>query len=537
MSRSIIGGLLQGITRGSKSAGRARHIRRAMHSPWLESLEERALLAVTNVHLVNFSFAPSTVTIHVGDTVHWIWDTDNHSTTSVSTSAVQWDSQVHNTGFTFDVMFNQAGSFNYFCKIHGQDLGGGQTSGMAGTITVLPPPTVTSIVVSPANPNVTVGGSENFTAMGTFSDGSSHDVTNDVTWNSSNTAVATISNTAGSKGQANAVASGTSTIMATEGTVSGSTVMHVIAPLASIAVTPTNPSVPKGETVQFTATGTLTDNSTIDLTNSVTWSSSSLATASISNAAGLNGAATGLALGTTTITATMGTISGSTTLTVTNPVLQSITISPATAGLAIGATQQFTATGVLSDHSTEDLTNLATWTSSAQSIATVSASGLATAQSAGSATIDANFQGITGSATLTVAAPPPPLVTVVSITPVLNKKHKVTSLDVVLSGPVNPTEAQAKIIYRLLASSKKNAFVAKRAKPIAVKLARYTPATNTIVITPKKPFALSNPVQLVISAGPPLGLQDSLGRFIDGDRNGTAGGNEVAVISKNSVVI
>jgi trimeric autotransporter adhesin len=537
MSRSIIGGLLQGITRGSRSADRARHSRRAIHSPWLESLEERALLSTTDVHIVNFSFAPSTVTINIGDTVHWIWDTDDHSTTSVSTDAVQWDSTVLNTGATFDVTFNQAGSFNYYCKIHGRDLGGGNTSGMAGTVVVMPPPTPTSIVVTPANPDVTIGATEQFTAMGTFADGSIHNVTSQVTWSSSNTANVTISNTAGSNGLANALATGTSSITATEGTVSGNTVMRVIAPVASIAVTPADPSLPKGETEHFIATGTLTDNSTVDLTNSVTWSSSSLATASISNAAGSSGAATGLALGTTTITATMGTVSGSTTLTVTAPVLQSITVSPASASIADGSTQQFTATGILSDHTAEDLTNLATWTSSSTSVASVSATGLATGQSAGSSTIGASFQGFSGAATLNVAAPPPPLVTITSIVPVLNKKHQVTSIKVVLSGLVNPAEAQSKIIYRLLLSSKNKVFVAKKAKPIAVKSARYSSATNTIVITPKTLFALSKPVQLSISAGPPIGLEDSLGRFIDGDRNGQPGGNEVAVISKTSVKI
>jgi Bacterial Ig-like domain (group 2) len=178
-----------------------------------------------------------------------------------------------------------------------------------------------------------------------------------------------------------------------------------------------------------------------------------------------------------------------------------------------------------------------TWTSTATSVATISSTGLVTAQSAGSTTIGASFQGISGTTALTVAAPPPPLVTITSIVPVLNKKHQVTSINVVLSGLVNTSEAQSKIIYRLLMSSKNNAFVAKKAKPIAVKSARYISATNTIVITPKAKFALTKPVQLLISAGPPIGLEDSLGRFIDGDRNGQAGGSEVAAISKKSVTI
>src|SRR5947209_3152311 len=66
------------------------------------SLELRALLATVNVDVINFAFNPDPVTINVGDTVHWVWQTDRHSTTSVAGSAVSWDSGVHNTGFTFD---------------------------------------------------------------------------------------------------------------------------------------------------------------------------------------------------------------------------------------------------------------------------------------------------------------------------------------------------------------------------------------------------------------------------------------------------
>src|SRR5262249_25769261 len=68
----------------------------------VEALEPRALRATVTVGIINFAFNPDPVTIHVGDTVHWVWQTDNHSTTSVAGSAVSWDSGVHNTGFTYD---------------------------------------------------------------------------------------------------------------------------------------------------------------------------------------------------------------------------------------------------------------------------------------------------------------------------------------------------------------------------------------------------------------------------------------------------
>src|SRR5262249_33219463 len=94
---------------------------KARFSLAVEALEGRALLATVTVHVVNFAFSPSNVTIQVGDTVHWVWDASNHTTTSVGGIAEQWDSGLHNTGFTFDHTFTHAGSFQYYCIPHGQD--------------------------------------------------------------------------------------------------------------------------------------------------------------------------------------------------------------------------------------------------------------------------------------------------------------------------------------------------------------------------------------------------------------------------------
>jgi len=112
----------------------------------IEIRETRALLATVTVHVVNFAFNPSTVSIQVGDTVHWVWDTSNHTTTSVAGIAEQWDSGLMNAGSTFDHTFSHAGSFQYYCIPHGHDNGNGAASGMAGTVTVgtsTPTPTPT----------------------------------------------------------------------------------------------------------------------------------------------------------------------------------------------------------------------------------------------------------------------------------------------------------------------------------------------------------------------------------------------------------
>ena len=58
-----------------------------------------------------------------------------------------------------------------------------------------------------------------------------------------------------------------------------------------------------------------------------------------------------------------------------------------------------------------------------------------------------------------------------------------------------------------------------------------------MALTPKKPFALTKPVQLLVNGLAPSGLQDSYGRYIDGDHNGTAGSNAIAILSKKGVTV
>ena len=270
-------------------------------------------------------------------------------------------------------------------------------------------PTLSSISVTPANPSLLAGKTEQFTATGAFSDGSTENLTSQVTWASATTSVATISNAAGSQGLATAVAKGTSNISATLDGISGSTLLTVTAPLVSIAVTPANPSIPKGETEQFIATGTLADGSTENLTSQVTWASATTATATVSNAPGSQGLAAGLATGTSTISATLAGITGSTVLTVSPAVLVSITVTANQSSIAQGTTDQFTATGQFSDNTSENVTGMVVWASTNPSAASITAAGLATGLAPGSSLITATLLGVTGSAGFGVTTPSVPL--------------------------------------------------------------------------------------------------------------------------------
>ena len=271
--------------------------------------------------------------------------------------------------------------------------------------------TLVAIEVSPAAPSIANGQTQQFTATGLYTDNSTEDLTAQATWASSDTAVATVSNAAGSNGLATAVALGTPTVYATSGGVTGETTLTVTdATLVSIEVSPAAPSIANGQTQQFTATGLYTDNSTEDLTAQVTWASSDSAVATVSNAAGSNGLATTAGLGSTTVSASSGGVSGETTLTVTDATLVSIEVSPAAPSIVNGLTQQFTATGLYTDNSTPDLTTQVTWASSDGAVATVSnapgSNGLATTAGVGITTVSAASGGVSGETTLTVTERP-----------------------------------------------------------------------------------------------------------------------------------
>ncbi|MCE9500539.1 MAG: Ig-like domain-containing protein, partial [Leptospira sp.] len=260
-------------------------------------------------------------------------------------------------------------------------------------------PTVSSITIHPANTTIGDGDSVAYTAFATYSDGSVSNVTSSVTWASSNTTVATISD----GGLAHSVAAGTTTISATLGAVTGQTNLTVTGEtLENVIVSPASGTIAKGTTLQFQATAYYSDGLTVDVTQSATWSSSSTTTATVQTAGDASpGLAKGVGVGgPITITAVYNGKSGSAALTVSAATLSSIAVTPVSPHVQVGNTQAFTATGTYSDGSTQNITGSVTWSSSNAHV-TINSSGLATAVSVGSATITATL-GVSGSTTMTV---------------------------------------------------------------------------------------------------------------------------------------
>jgi len=270
------------------------------------------------------------------------------------------------------------------------------------TTLVVTPAALVSIAVAPINPSIPLGTKQPFTAMGTFADGSSQDLTASATWSSDTPSAATVN----AAGLATSTGQGTATITATVGSVSGSSVLTVTpAALVSIAVNPQTATAPVGTTQTFTATGTYTDGSTQDVTQSGHWSSSNGTSATVSNTPGSQGLASALATGATSISVTQNGVSGTANLNVSPAALVSITLAPLAPTITLGASQQFSATGTFTDGTTQDVTSVVQWTSTPVSVAVINTTGLATSASPGNATITAASGSVTQSTTLTVGAP------------------------------------------------------------------------------------------------------------------------------------
>ncbi len=209
----------------------------------------------------------------------------------------------------FPVLANQIGS----ATITAGPLNG---TSQTATVTVTPPELV-SLAVAPATASLPKGTTQAFAATGTFTDNSTQDETGSAAWTSSDPTVATITSPGG---VATGVGQGSAQITAAVGAIVSPPAMLTVTPAvpATLAVSPANPTRALGQTLQFQATGTLTDGTTQDLTAAVTWTSSNTAVATITSPGGL---ATALTVGSSTITATHAAsgLTASTTLTVVGP--------------------------------------------------------------------------------------------------------------------------------------------------------------------------------------------------------------------------
>ncbi|MCK4710379.1 MAG: Ig-like domain-containing protein, partial [Gammaproteobacteria bacterium] len=260
---------------------------------------------------------------------------------------------------------------------------------------------INKLEISSTNISIALGSNLPLQATAIYSDASSQLVTNQTIWLSSEPDFATID----SNGVVQSHSPGTTTITALHNGISSSLTVSVSnAILSRIEITPLVQSLPAGISQAFFATGIYSDNSVQDLTQLVTWSSTNTGIASIDNSSDNKGLCTAISVVQTTISADLGSISGSKLLTITNAVLTSIEISPGSSVISKGLSQTYNAIGHFSDGSINDVTNQAVWSTSNTSIANSVANqtSVILSYNSGNVTVSANIGGIYGFTSLTI---------------------------------------------------------------------------------------------------------------------------------------
>ncbi|MGL6002398.1 MAG: Ig-like domain-containing protein, partial [Plesiomonas sp.] len=246
---------------------------------------------------------------------------------------------------------------------------------------------VTGLQVTPPTANIAAGLTTNYIATAILSDNSTVDITQltELTWESSDETIATISNDPDTKGQATGITPGVVTITAS-GNVNGQsfsataqlTVSNKI--ITGLRIEPESGSIPAGLDYTFTALAIFSDGSTRDITQepTLTWSSDNITVATITSSDSKQGIATGIKTGTAVILASTvlqgKTFSDTATLTVTDAVITGLEVTPTSVSVAAGLSTSLTATAFLSDGTTKNVTEhtLINWRSLDTSIATVS---------------------------------------------------------------------------------------------------------------------------------------------------------------------
>ena len=266
-----------------------------------------------------------------------------------------------------------------------------------------------TVEISATESSIPLGISGSVTATGTYTTGVSRNITEQMSWQTSDDTIGAVSNTFGSKGIITTVTEGEVTITAALGDFEKSINITVTGEeLQSIHVTPALAAVPKGLKRQMTATGTYS-NSTRDISALVIWSSSETSRASVSNDIETRGEVTTAAEGAVEINASLDGITGGTTLTVTPEELVSIEITPGNSALLENLEKQYTATGIFTGSSC-DITSSVTWASSNSDAAIISndsgTRGLVSGRNVGISEISATMNGIAALTSLTITDSP-----------------------------------------------------------------------------------------------------------------------------------
>ncbi|WP_299796444.1 Ig-like domain-containing protein [uncultured Shewanella sp.] len=274
----------------------------------------------------------------------------------------------------------------------------------AGTTSSTTTATVTdavlkSLIISPATATVAAGNSQQYSLTGIFSDGSSKELTDFAAWQVENTSVAQIDAHGLSLGL---VAGETEIIASYLGIKTTAKLTVTDAVITGLQVTPVSSILAAGYHRQLVATAFYSDGHSSDVTRLAMWSSDDTGIAEVVSSGIQAGYVTAAAVGDTQVRANFDGMSASAGIRVTDAILESVSLSPVKRTIAAGNTQQYQFVGIFSDGTNIDLTQLASWQSSVQDVATVDRRGLALTYIKGMTRISASYIGFTSDAELIV---------------------------------------------------------------------------------------------------------------------------------------
>ena len=277
-------------------------------------------------------------------------------------------------------------------------------SNVVGKINVLSPAMSSLSVTGPAA--LAVSGSNQYKAIATYSDGSTLDVTNSVTWSSNHLPYATVSNVDAKKGMLTGISSGNIILSACMGSIVGTLPVGISNPtVSSIAISPAKILATHGQNIHYTALATFSDGTTADVTASAVWASSSLVTATFDSSSNVTVLAATGSQSLSTISATLRGTSGTTQLTVYNSNFMSLYFDHA-GTVAVGSAIPIKVYANTSDGGTLNVTSFVTLSSDYPGVLSISnvdsTKGMAYGLSPGVATITASYQGMTSTQSFTV---------------------------------------------------------------------------------------------------------------------------------------
>ena len=352
------------------------------------SVTGTASLTATPAAVVALNIVPATLFMPLG----------SNSQLQAMASMSDGTQQTVNTSATWQTSQSSVAAVNAQGVLSAVGKGVAQVSaayqGMRGAASItVGPPALVSITVSPTSSSLPLGKTEQLTAIGTLTDGSTQDLTQSATWSSSGPAIASVN----AAGAAVAKSMGTSTISASSGSVTGTASLTVTPAVAvSVNVVPATLSLPLGNGSQLQAIANLSDGTQQPLSSSVTWQTSQSGIATVN----AQGYVTSVGKGSAQVSAAYQGLTGSASIAVGPPALVSIAVTPNPSSLPVDESQQFTATGTFTDGSTQNLSPSVAWSSSGSSIATVNLTGMVVAKAVGTATISAASGSINGTAQL-----------------------------------------------------------------------------------------------------------------------------------------